>query len=145
MEGKAAFQLYADQIHTVQHLTDEQAGQLFKTILAYVNDQDPEPEDQLIRIAFEPIKRTLKRDLQKWRERKERNRENANKRWKMQNDATASDRTETDANDADRDRDSDRDKERDSDKDKKILLMSATDADVPEGQEQYLKTAQAFQ
>jgi hypothetical protein len=47
-------------------MSDEKAGQLFKTILAYVNDQDPVIDDLLIEIAFEPIRQSLKRDLKKW-------------------------------------------------------------------------------
>ena len=60
---KKSFLLYCDIIHTVNKLSDEQAGKLFKHILAYVNDLNPEPEDILTEIAFEPIKQSLKRDL----------------------------------------------------------------------------------
>lgn len=65
-EGKKSFLLYCDIKHTVEHLTDDQAGKLFKHIIAYVNDQNPETEDLVIRLAFEPIKQQLKRDLQRW-------------------------------------------------------------------------------
>ena len=64
--GKNSFLLYIDLIHTVNKMSDEKAGQLFKTILAYVNDQDPVIDDLLIEIAFEPIRQSLKRDLKKW-------------------------------------------------------------------------------
>lgn len=36
------------------------------TILEYVNDLDPQPQDLLVQISFEPIKQQLKRDLKKW-------------------------------------------------------------------------------
>jgi hypothetical protein len=65
-EGKKSFLLYADVNHTVKHLTEEQAGQLFKHILAYVNDEQPDTPDPIIKIAFEPIKQSLKRDLKKY-------------------------------------------------------------------------------
>jgi len=65
-KDKNSFLLYCDLIHTVEHLPDETAGQLFKTILQYVNDHNPEPNDIILKIAFEPIKRQLKRDLNKW-------------------------------------------------------------------------------
>jgi hypothetical protein len=65
-EGKKSFILYADLANTVEHLPDEKAGILFKTILDYVNDRNPVIDDLLIRIAFEPIKQQLKRDLQVW-------------------------------------------------------------------------------
>ena len=94
---KKSFLLYCDIMHTVNKLSDEQAGKLFKHLLAYVNDLNPEPEDVITEIAFEPIKQTLKRDLQKYEDKREKNRENALKRW----NATASDRKRMDAKNAD--------------------------------------------
>jgi len=85
---KNSFLLYCDIIHTVEKLDDVQAGKLFKHLLKYVNDQDPTPENALVEIAFEPIKQSLKRDLIKYESIRERNSENAKKRW----NATASDR-----------------------------------------------------
>jgi len=66
MENKKGFILYADTIHTVEKLPDEIAGKLFKHVLEYVNDREPESDDILVQIAFEPIKQQLKRDLEKW-------------------------------------------------------------------------------
>lgn len=84
-DNKKSFLLYCDLIHTVEQLTNEQAGDLFKHILRYVNDQQPETESVITRIAFEPIKQSLKRDLQKYEDIRKRNQDNARKRW----DATA--------------------------------------------------------
>lgn len=67
-ENKKSFLLYADIWKTVEQLPDESAGMLFKTILMYVNDLNPNPEDLITRIAFEPIKQQLKRDLLKYDE-----------------------------------------------------------------------------
>jgi len=94
---KKSFLLYCDLIHTVEQLTDEQAGDLFKHILRYVNDQEPQTENVITRIAFEPIKQSLKRDLQKYEDIRKRNQDNARKRW----DATASDRIPNDTKNAD--------------------------------------------
>lgn len=63
---KKSFILYADLIHTVNKIPDETAGKLLKHILAYVNDLNPETDDLLVEIAFEPIKQAMKRDLRKW-------------------------------------------------------------------------------
>jgi len=71
MEGKKSFILYNDMLSIVNDLTDEQAGQLIKTIVSYVNHENPLITDQLIKIAFTPIKNQLKRDLSKWNEEKE--------------------------------------------------------------------------
>lgn len=65
-DNKKSFLLYCDLIHTVQKLSDDQAGKLFKHVLEYVNDLNPETEDLLTQVCFEPIKQSLKRDLKKW-------------------------------------------------------------------------------
>ena len=93
---KKGFILYCDIIHTIEKLSDEQAGKLFKHILKYVNDQDPIAEDIITEIAFEPIKQTLKRDLQKYEDIRIKNQENARKRW----NATASERMQMDTKNA---------------------------------------------
>ena len=75
-KNKRSFVLYCDLIHTIEKLPNEQAGELFKHILRYVNDKDPEPKDLLIDLVFEPIKQQLKRDLKTYENRAERSREN---------------------------------------------------------------------
>ena len=96
---KKSFLLYCDLIHTVEQLTDEQAGDLLKHILRYVNDKEPQTENVITRIAFEPIKQSLKRDLQKYEDIRKRNQDNARKRW----DATASSGIPNDTKNADSD------------------------------------------
>ena len=93
---KKGFLLYCDIIHTIEKLNDEQAGKLFKHILRYVNDQNPVTDDILTEVVFEPIKQTLKRDLEKYEGIRAKNKENANKRW----NATASERMRMDTKNA---------------------------------------------
>jgi hypothetical protein len=64
--GKKSFVLYADLLKSVDHLTDEELGLLFKHILHYVNDLNPTLEDRLLLTAWKPIERSLKEDLKKW-------------------------------------------------------------------------------
>lgn len=64
--GKKSFVLYADLLTSVDHLTEEELGRLFKHILLYVNDKNPVLEDRLLLTAWKPIERTLKEDLKKW-------------------------------------------------------------------------------
>jgi hypothetical protein len=66
MQGKKSFNLYCDIIDVVEEMDNESAGELFKHVLRYVNDQDPEPRDMVIKVAFKPIERRLKQDLQQW-------------------------------------------------------------------------------
>jgi hypothetical protein len=71
MEEKKSFILYADLIHVIEKLDDENAGKLFKHILAYVNDLQPDPDNIVIELVFEPIKQQLKRDLKRWEKKKD--------------------------------------------------------------------------
>jgi hypothetical protein len=70
MEGKKSFVLYTDQREVFDELDDAEAGKLIKHIFAYVNDEAPQTEDKLLRLAFLPIKTQLKRDLKIWDEKK---------------------------------------------------------------------------
>lgn len=70
-EKKKSFILYVDLIHTIEKLPNEEAGELFKHILRYVNDKNPTTENILVDISFEPIKQQLKRDLKAWEGSKE--------------------------------------------------------------------------
>lgn len=80
-ENKKSFVAYVDWKNVFDMLENEEAGKLIKHLLAYVNDENPEMDDRLIKMAFEPIKAQLKRDLQKYEKACERNRENIAKRW----------------------------------------------------------------
>jgi hypothetical protein len=71
MKGKKSFVLYTDQREVFDELTDEDAGKLIKIIFAYVNDENPEVTDKLLKVAFLPIKTQLKRDLVIWDEKKQ--------------------------------------------------------------------------
>lgn len=78
-KDKQSFLLYTDLIHLVNKLPNEKAGELFKFILSYVNDENPITEDILIQVAFEPIKQSLKRDLLKYEKICNRNKDNGSK------------------------------------------------------------------
>lgn len=78
-ENKKAFVLYTDIIETVKQLDDLKAGELFKHILRYVNDENPKSDDPIINLVFTPIKLQLKRDLKKYEERANRSRINGAK------------------------------------------------------------------
>jgi len=76
MKNKKSVLLYCDIIHTVEKLDDKTAGLLFKHYLRYINDLNPETDNLLVEISFEPMKQNLKRDLKKWEIRAERSRSN---------------------------------------------------------------------
>ena len=67
---KKGFILYADQKELFDQLPNDKAGELIKHIFSYVNDENPETDDILLKLAFTPIKQQLKRDLVKFEETK---------------------------------------------------------------------------
>ena len=77
--GKKSFVLYCDYESIFEKLNNDEAGKLIKHIFKYVNDKNPEAEDRIIDIVFEPIKQHLKRDLKKWEKYIDKQRENGKK------------------------------------------------------------------
>ena len=75
-ENKKGVIVYADWIEHFETLEDVEAGQLIKHFFRYINDLNPECQNRIIQIAFNPIKSVLKRDLQKWENKKEKSSEN---------------------------------------------------------------------
>lgn len=70
-EGKKSFIAYSDWNEMFKELPDEVAGKLIKYIFAYVNDENPDTDDFVIKALFGNIKTTLKRDLDKWNKQRE--------------------------------------------------------------------------
>lgn len=79
MEGKNKIIIYRDWLKVVEKLKDNQAGQLFKHFLRYVNDENPQAPSPLIDLVFEPWKQQLKRDLKNWEQYVEKQKENGAK------------------------------------------------------------------
>lgn len=75
-EGKKSFIIYTDSRGMVNKLSNERAGILFKTLFSYCNDENPICDDEVIDMAFEHFKNILKRDLKKYENIVERNRNN---------------------------------------------------------------------
>ena len=105
-ENKKSFLLYCDLIHTVKKMPNDKVGELFMHILEYVNDLEPKTDDLIIQLTFEPIRQSLKRDLEKYERIRLKNKENADKRWNK-NNTTECDRIQPNAKNADNDNDSD--------------------------------------
>jgi len=65
-EEKTTVVIYVDWGSTFDKLDEAEAGRLIKHFFDYVRDKNPTAPDRLTAIAFEPVKRQLKRDLKKW-------------------------------------------------------------------------------
>lgn len=96
-ENKKSILFYVDWGDIFDQLPNDKAGELIKHLCDYVRDKNPTTDDLLINAVFAPIKSTLKRDLDKWLLKSQKNSENAKKRW----NANASERIKTNANNAD--------------------------------------------
>jgi len=65
-ENKKSFISYCEWQETFEELPDDVAGALIKHIFRYVNDENPETDNLIVKMCFIPIKQTLKRDLKKY-------------------------------------------------------------------------------
>jgi len=149
-ENKKSFILYCDLIHTVKKLPDDKAGILFKHLLSYVNDENPTTDDLLVEVAFEPIKRQLKRDLEKFEEVKIKRSEAGKLGGRPKNQtkakkANALFEKQTKAKKADTDNDTDNDNVTVNDNDiSSIILSEIKISDVPIEEIEFYKIALAF-
>lgn len=87
MADKKSFVLYTDSRPQWEKLTDEQAGRLIKSVIAY-SDTGEEPdfrEFPMEDIMFEGLKAQLNRDAEKWeaskKARSEAGKKGADARW----------------------------------------------------------------
>lgn len=110
MKGKKKVNIYTDWNESIKDLSNEDAGKLFKHLLAYVNDENPPEPKGILKYVWIPIKQTLKRDLDKWLKTCEKNKENIEKRWNKK-DTDEYDRIGVNTKNTDKDRDIDKDKD----------------------------------
>ena len=92
------FIVYKDLHAVVDELTDEQAGQLFKGMIAYSAEGTEPKFDGVLKFIFIPIKQQMDRDSEKYDEKCEKNRENIKKRWAKRKDSNVYDGIRTDTN-----------------------------------------------
>ena len=65
-ENKKTFIFYSDWINMIREMPNEDAGQLLKHVLSYVNDEDPNTDNILVKMAFGHMMPLLKADLKNW-------------------------------------------------------------------------------
>ena len=125
-ENKKSFSLYTDLIKLVngsnvhdveiEPMTNEEAGQLFRWILEYVNDLHPSVPKN-IKYAVVQVKKQLDDDLEKWKQKCKTNQENISNYWKSkkneekQTNTNVYERIPTDTKNTDKDKDKDKDKD----------------------------------
>ena len=67
-KDKNSFVAYTDWNKTFEKLSDDEAGRLAKMMFSFVSDENPEAPDRITELLFEPIKNQLERDLEKYKE-----------------------------------------------------------------------------
>lgn len=78
-ENKNSIIFYRDWKEIFESLSDKDCAELIRHIFKYVNDENPKTENKIVSAVFIPIKNTLKRDLKKWENIRERNKVNGSK------------------------------------------------------------------
>ena len=94
-EMKKNFLLENEQKDTVDTLTDEEAGKLFKGIYNYVNTGESGLKGTL-KAVFISFKQVIDKNEKKYKEICERNKENVKKRWSKEKNTTVYDRIPND-------------------------------------------------
>lgn len=84
MGNKKSFVLHLDDLESLKLLTDEQAGQLLKGILTYVNEGDAHIEDPVVGMAFSFIRRRIDKEAEKYTEICRKRAEASSSRWKSE-------------------------------------------------------------
>ncbi len=109
MKKPKFFNCYFDNEIMLNHLSDEQAGKLWKSLFAFVNrDEQSHIDDPVVALAFSVMTQQINRDFEKYDEKCEKNRTNVNSRK----------RALSNVNDGNQEKEEDKDKEEDNEEDK---------------------------
>jgi len=100
MERAPGFVIYRDKQPLLNCLSDEQAGRVVKAAFTYADTGELPQLEQGEMIVLLAIKGDIDRSAAKYQSLREKNRQNAKKRWGDASDATAYDGIRSDATDA---------------------------------------------
>ncbi|MCH5300950.1 MAG: hypothetical protein J1E56_06490 [Ruminococcus sp.] len=111
------FCCYLDNETILNHLTDEQAGQLWKLLYAYANrNSKSDIDNPLVAMGFDVFSQQIDRDFEKYQEKCEKNRANASNRK----------RPLTNASNGSQDKDKDKEKNKREEKEEYINNVSTS-------------------
>ena len=104
------FYCYLDNATILNHLTDEQAGKLWKMLFDYTNnDVKADTSDTLLAMAFDVMVQQIDRDFKKYQDKCEKNRANAYQRKRPQ--TTANDGSQEEEKEEEKDKEEDKEKD----------------------------------
>lgn len=81
---RKSFVLYTESREIIDKLNIEQRGMLLTALFDHIQGYDVQPLDPLTDIVFTTIRNYMDKDFKKYESRCEKNRENANNRWKKE-------------------------------------------------------------
>ena len=84
MGTQKSFVMYHDYWELIEELTMQERGELLTAIYEYVQHKTQPNFTGELKIIFKKIRQDLERNAEKYQERCNQNRDNVNKRWKMQ-------------------------------------------------------------
>lgn len=85
MKERPGFMIYFDRLSFLDRLDDAQCGQLLRAMVDYSKDGVvPILDDVPLEVAWDVVRPMLDKDVDRYREVCEKNRENAIKRWQFQ-------------------------------------------------------------
>lgn len=124
---KKSFLFYYDWCDIFEPLDNEKKGELITAIIDFVkSEKEPEFSDLALKIAFNVIRNTINRDVEKYNERCLKNAENIKKRWKKNTNEYDCIGMNTNYTDKDKKNDNDNDNDIDTDKDNNISFSTKT-------------------
>lgn len=113
---KIALMLYYDYKDQFEELTDQQLRQLIYAMIEFDKNNKIIELDQVVKMAFIPIKRRLKLDKEEWIAKCNINSENGKKSHQKRELTTVNDRQQMVTNLTDKEKERDKDKEKDKDR-----------------------------
>ena len=125
------FNCYLDSETIVNHLSDEQAGKLWKMLFAYSNRNEKQDiSDRIVSMAFDVMAQQIDRDFEKYRKKCETNRANRAKATQRKQPTTIENErqrpsTTVNVGDQYKEKDKDKDKEKEEGKDNALQADSS--------------------
>ena len=102
-EIRDSFVLYKSFYKPIAGLTDKQLGRLFRAVFQWqITGEADQDSDDVVKMALAFFTNQFRIDNEKYLERCEKNRTNANTRWEKSKDATASNRIQSYSNECER-------------------------------------------
>lgn len=99
-----AFNFYLDYYINIEILTDEEVGQLVRSLLQYANTGEVPKMSKIVKVAFAPMRKQMDEEFKNYEMKCKTNSENVKKRWEKErngnipNDTSVYECIQTDTN-----------------------------------------------